>query len=229
MSLWELVFPYDCLSCGKVVPGQTSFCKRCELLVDKTSDGVGCSICCEPGVEGVCQPCRKKRPVYQRAFSPFLHLGAIARAIHRFKYEDKPELAPRLADLLVKNSEGYLKKAPTWVCAVPLHPRRKWARRYDHARLLAIELAKKTDRQDISGCLRRVRATRRQVGLSDEDRQTNVGDAFDCKALPHDASVLLVDDVFTTGATAVACTNALRSAGAAHIEVLTLARAASYL
>jgi ComF family protein len=151
----------------------------------------------------------------------------VARAIHRFKYEDHPELAAPLGELLAGEARSFLDRAPGFVVALPLHTRRYHARKYDQAQLLAGVLAKATGREAPVGWLSRTRDTQRQVGLSEAERAHNVEDAFTAAPTVKGREVLLVDDVFTTGATARAAASALREAGAVQVEVLTLARAFS--
>lgn len=152
----------------------------------------------------------------------------MARAIHRFKYEDHPELAAPLGELLADEARDFLGRAPAYVVALPLHTRRYHARKYDQAQLLAGALAKATGRESPTGWLTRTRETQRQVGLSESERVSNVASAFTAspsRVKGHE--VLLVDDVFTTGSTARAAAHALREAGAVRVDVLTVARAFS--
>jgi ComF family protein len=151
----------------------------------------------------------------------------MARAIHRFKYEDHPELAAPLAELLAGEARSFLDRSPASVVALPLHTRRYHARKYDQAQLLAGALAKRTGREAPLGWLTRTRETQRQVGLSEADRAHNVARAFTAASVVKGQEVLLLDDVFTTGSTARAAATALREAGAVRVEVLTVARAFS--
>lgn len=131
-----------------------------------------------------------------------------------------------MGKLLNSEARTFLSTAAPVVCAIPLHERRFRERKYDHARLLALALAKRSDRP-ILQALTRHRATERQVGLSEVDRELNVAGAFRASSAVRNQRVLLVDDVFTTGATARAAAAALLEAGADEVQVLTLARAFS--
>jgi ComF family protein len=149
----------------------------------------------------------------------------VARAIHRFKYEDHPELAEPLGELLAEEARSFLSRAPPLLVALPLHTRRFRERKYDQTQLLAGALARATGRRAPVGLLTRSRETRRQVGLSEVERAGNVAEAFSASPTVAGQALLLIDDVFTTGATTRAAAQALRQAGAAHLEVLTVARA----
>ncbi|GMU02923.1 ComF family protein [Corallococcus caeni] len=226
-ALLDLVYPPMCLACAKVLPGVGAvFCEPCDTALERLPP-VCCRTCAEPGAfpGNACPRCRTVPPPFSRAWAPFSHEGPVARAIHRFKYEDQPDLAAPLGALLADEARRFLRTAPGCVVALPLHVRRFRKRQYDQAHLLAGELAKATGRTAPGGWLTRTRETRRQVGLSEAERAGNVAGAFVASRAVKGQEVLLLDDVFTTGSTARAAGVALREAGAARVEVLTLARA----
>ncbi len=222
---WSLLFPETCLGCRELVARDGDFCPDCATLLELLP-AVGCRRCSEPGrfPSDTCHRCAVRPPPFSSAFAPFVHGGPLARAIHRFKYEDRPELARPLGALLAHAAEAFLRSAPDVVIPLPLHRRRFIQRRYDQAGLLAAALCRETGKTWLSG-LERTRETSRQVGLSEDARERNVGGAFRATEQVKGRSVLLVDDVLTTGATARAAAAALLEAGAQDVQVLTLARA----
>lgn len=228
-GLVDLLYPPACAGCGALCPPDpAAFCELCELAVDPLPSP-SCRRCAEPGVfrDDTCARCTAIPPPFGAAHAPFVHGGAVSRAIHRLKYEDHPELARPLGRLLARRSLGFLARRPeALLCPVPLHASRFRLRRYDQSWLLCAELAQLTGRPLLRHALTRSRATERQVGQDEHAREANVTGAFTAHAA-HVAGrhIVLVDDVFTTGATVRAATLALLEAGAARVDVLTLARA----
>ncbi len=226
-GLLDVLYPPACVGCGTVLPGPAFFCAPCAAEVEVTPP-TRCPRCAEPGglAEGACPRCLAHPPAFTFAFSPFVHGGPVARAIHRFKYEDHPELARPLAEVLEKEAAPFLAAAGGFaLSAIPLHEKRFRERRYDQAQLLCAELARKWRGPMLTDALERVRETERQVGRTDAERERNVAGAFKARGPLGGRRVLLVDDVFTTGATARAATAALLEEGAVEVRVLTLARA----
>jgi ComF family protein len=226
-GLLDVLYPPACVACARVLPGPGAyFCGECARSVQENT-GSACVRCAEPGDydDGPCERCRRRPPPFARAFSPFVHDGPVARAIHQFKYEDHPELAQPLGELLVERARAFLDSAPRALCAIPLHDKRLHERKYDQAQLLVEQLGRLTGRAVAVDALERVRFTERQVGLDEAERELNVAGAFQASAAAAGQRLLLVDDVLTTGATARSAARALIDAGAAEVQVLTLARA----
>ncbi len=146
-------------------------------------------------------------------------------AIHRFKYSNSQDLVAPLGEMMVSYWQEVSFSADL-IIPVPLHTRRLRERGYNQAALLARELGKGVGLPVLEDALVRVRETSPQVDLNAKERQENVRGAFHC---PTDRlagkSVLLVDDVYTTGATLEACSLALKQQGVGTVWALTLARA----
>jgi ComF family protein len=225
-GLYELVYPPACVACDEVLPGPGFFCEDCAALVLDTPSP-HCRFCSEPGrfPSGTCPRCEARPPPFTQAFGPFEHEGSVARAIHRFKYEQRPDLARPLASLLARHAKAFFAQVgDAALVPVPLHVGRYRERGYDQATLLAVELGAVTKRPVRDDWLSRVRETTRQVGLPEQARDENVRGAFSAAAGINGQAVVLVDDVYTTGSTVSEATRSLLAHGAARVWVLTLAR-----
>jgi ComF family protein len=155
--------------------------------------------------------------------------GPLRNAIHKLKYESDAPLARALAQLI----SDVLAADASWVAEdgdppvlvpVPLHSTKRRARGYNQSELLAHELGKLTSWSVVKG-LERVKNTRSQVGLSADERATNVAEAFEWRGGDIPQRILLVDDVCTTGATLTQCALALRARGCEDVYAVTVAKA----
>jgi ComF family protein len=218
-ALLDLVYPPRCAGCREHAPDGL-FCWVCAEAVDPVPPG--CERCGAPGTARRCGGCLVHAPAFGRVQAGGLLGGPLADAIHAFKYGDRPALARPLGVWLA--GRVHL-GAGARLVALPLARRRRIARGYDQAALLAGQLARATGAPRLKGVLRRVRETPPQVGRSREERALNVAGAFAAGDAARGLDLVLVDDVVTTGATADAAARALLAAGATSVEVVALARA----
>lgn len=153
--------------------------------------------------------------------------GIALEIIHRYKYGRALWFEPLLADLLVRQAQPVIGHGVwDWIVPVPLHPLKQREREFNQAERLAVRLAAATRMAVKLNCLRRVLPTRTQTRLHRAQRTENVRRAFATPdGLKLDGQrIVLVDDVFTTGATTNACARALKQAGASEVCVWTVAR-----
>jgi ComF family protein len=156
--------------------------------------------------------------------SPFIYGGPLAEAIIRFKHGGLPALGARLAGLALSLLDA---PAVDLVVPVPLHPRRLASRGFNQASVIAGRAARSWEAGLVRRALVRIRDTPSQGGLTALARRRNVRGAFALRrgqARLAGSRVALVDDVWTTGATARACARVLLRAGARSVHVLALAR-----
>jgi len=223
----DQLLPPRCLGCGEAVDAAGRICVACfQALVFLTPPlCAGCGIPL-PAVAGThCGACLAVPPPYDRARAALGYNAASRRMLLAFKHGDRTEAARTFAAWMRAAAPDLVAEA-RWVVPVPLHRWRLFARRYNQAALLAYALVGRA--RVLHDTLVRVRPTPSQGSLSRAARARNVAGAFHVRAavrpLFAGARVLLVDDVMTTGATLEACARALRRAGAAKVDALTVAR-----
>ena len=226
-----LVLPRRCLACGTPVVGDGALCAECWPAVRFLGPPL-CATCgypfeFDPGEGALCGSCTAQQPVFDRARSVFVYDAASRGPLLAFKHADRTDAAPTFARLMSRAAAALLPDADM-IVPVPLHRRRLLARRFNQSALLAQALGRETAITSIPDLLVRTRHTPSQGGLSASARRRNVTGAFAVRNGMTDnvrgARVLMVDDVFTTGATVGACATALLRAGAAAVDVITLAR-----
>jgi competence protein ComFC len=197
-----------CSSCWKTITPYTGpSCRRCgKALVSIASS--------------ICGTCHKDTPQFDRAESFGLHEGALQKAISLFKFQKIKRLSIPLSEKFSLMEFPHVEM----VLPVPLHKKRLKEREFNQSALLAKEIAKKLDALLMLNTLIRKKNTLPQVGLSAKERKKNIRNAFEVLD-PQDVKgkrLILVDDVFTTGATAQECSKVLKKAGAKEIHVMTL-------
>jgi ComF family protein len=175
-------------------------------------------------MSGLCEDCAAERPFFHSARSWALFDGPVQNALHQFKYRNNIGLGNALAIHLTQVKVPFLCEFDM-IIPVPLSRRRLSERGYNQAAMLAFPLSLILQKQYRSGGLIKVAETRTQVGLNIAERNMNMKDAF--KANPRiiaGKSILLIDDVMTTGATLNEGARALLMAQAVEVNALTLAR-----
>ena len=236
-SLIDLAYPQGCCGCRALLaPGaRAAFCPPCAARIRLLSEPL-CTACGHPlhpaHWDTLCSRCSAEPRPFHRARSLAYYSSdtseknPLARALWALKYECRLDVGRRLARVLADHTP-FDAMEHDLVVPVPLHSVRLRRRGFNHACILATAVARRIRAPLASGALRRIRATPPQVSLPEAARTANVRGAFAVTDPPAIAGgrILLVDDVYTTGATAAECALALRSAGAATVDVLTLARA----
>ncbi len=234
--LWlgHLFFPRECVHCGVLLDYRNRgyLCGGCRELLETVGEPL-CEICGEPRetappVSATCPACREDPPAFRSARSALLFSGAGRSLVLAYKYSAGPYLYAAALRLLQSGGERwYAWRDYDLVVPVPLHPRKVRERGFDQSALLAVGLSRATGIPLGRKTLARVRYTISQTRLSREERGGNIGGAFAFRGGEEvrGKTVLLVDDVYTTGATVNECAKMLIWGGAASVDVLTLARA----
>jgi competence protein ComFC len=218
-ALADLFYPERCVGCER--RASDVLCRACfEAL-----PGVGSPVCGRCGLPTafatyVCEECKYVDFGFRSAKAPLKYEGVGEQIVHALKYRGYRRVVGRLAVplmLQVLDEGGFDAVVP-----VPLHRSRLRKRGFNQAELLARGIAEKI-KATVSDTLEVVRSTRDQVELSAAQRRANVAGAY-AATVPLRGKLLLVDDVFTTGATTSACATTLLRAGAREVHALTLCR-----
>jgi ComF family protein len=229
----DLALPPACMSCNDPVDRPGALCGACwgqiEFIAPPFCKCCGMPFEFEQPGEAICAGCLAHPPRYAHARSVMIYNDASRVLAIGFKHKDRLEGAPSFAAWMARAGQDLLVPGAVLV-PVPLHRWRLFARRYNQAGLLALGIALETG----LGCeplmLARIKRTPSQRGLTAKARRRNVAGAFQVRPQFRERVkgmyIVLVDDVFTTGATAEACARVLCLAGAAQVDVLTLARVA---
>jgi ComF family protein len=174
-----------------------------------------------------CANCREMDLHFSSARSAAAARGTVLEAIHRYKYQRALWLEPFLAELLIQQAAPELRREQwDWIVPVPLHSTKQREREFNQAERLAARLGAATNIPLHTRLLERIAPTRTQTLLTRQERAANVRNAFvlrDRRRL-RGKRIVLLDDVFTTGATTSACARVLRAAGAVEVCVWTVAR-----
>lgn len=225
----DVLLPPRCLSCGGTVPEPGTLCAGCWRGLAFL--GAPCCACCgypfdfDVGPSGLCGACIEQARQFDQARAALRYDDGSRPLVLALKHGDRLHLAPALARWMKQAGSEVLAGADLQM-PVPLHWTRLFARRYNQAAVLAQAIAKLGGPPvDVDGLIRQ-RRTPSQGKKSGVSRRRNVAGAFALRRpeIVRGKHIVLVDDVFTTGATAEECARVLKRAGAARVSVLTVAR-----
>lgn len=223
-SLLDLIFPNRCTFCDSVSTEQ--ICPKCLDSVRFISPPF-CDVCGVPFISHAvnshtCGECLNKKRHFAWARGVLVYNDATAKAIHRFKYAYDTTFSSPLGSIIA----DYPLEEFDLIMPVPLHIKRLRDRGFNQSLLLANAVGKRHGIAVDRFALKRTRWTEPQVNLSRAERKANVRGAFDVHGEVKDKRILLVDDVYTTGATVNECSRTLINSGAREVCVLTLSRTA---
>lgn len=231
-ALRDVLFPPVCVHCGRLVEGSRyeHLCALCAGRVDLVA-APHCDTCGHPFagvVEGnrTCPHCEELVPEFRTGKTAALYRGPIASLVQRLKYHRGEYLGGDIGRIAAA-APGFAEFLRGAILVpVPLHRRKERERGFNQTRLIATVFAKVAVGATVVPALQRVVDTRTQTRLNRDERQDNLKNAFAMapgRSLTPGARIVLVDDIFTTGATLNACAAVLRKAGFENLDVATLA------
>lgn len=227
-----MLYPRRCPLCGEVLPyGGGHICKRCKEKLSYVKQPV-CMRCGKELRSGnqwsapeFCQDCLRRERDFSGGIALLNYNAAAKEIMVQLKYQNKREYAGFLAEEMAKrHGRQILRLKPDAFVPVPIHKKRRRERGFNQAELLARSLGRKLGIPVETKLLVRIENTKAQKQLGYKDRQQNEKKAF--RAVKTDkklGTLMLVDDIYTTGATAQACTQALLSAGAEKVYLVSMA------
>lgn len=231
-TILDLLYPRSCIACGMMSDRPYfHFCWQC-LSKLRIVTHPFCRICGDPvdgtvNIEYTCSSCNNRRPFFTAARSAARYSGPLENAIQAFKYANMTHLSADftlfLSACVATHYAGIHFDIVTYV---PLYPRKQRERTYNQSQILAESLARKLKLPSKPHILSRIRDTKTQTTLTASQRSQNVRGAFDVKNRDwiEGKTILIVDDVMTTGATVNECARMLKQAKASDVYVVTVAR-----
>lgn len=227
--LLDILFPKKCVGCRK---NDTYFCEGCILSILQTD--LFCPRCENKSIGGLTHPHCEETFGLDGLWSLGIYQGPLKRIIQKLKYEPSlaQDFAPILADILINYWQKFqpyiwqeVTKGKAWtIIPVPLHWYKQNKRGFNQSDLIGKLLAKKLNLDYCTG-LKRIHYTGSQVKLKRQQRKDNIKNAFSLNTKYHiqNTNVLLIDDVWTTGATLKECCLVLKQAGAKKVWAITIA------
>ncbi len=236
-NLTHLLFPPRCPFCDKVLFSsvfleQQWVCPACVRKPEYVQEPV-CKKCGKPLEDQrkeYCYDCKKQKHIFRQGKALWVYQKETRSSIYRFKYQGRQEYAHYYGRELAQKYGAWIEKCQIdGLVPIPLSRKRQWQRGFNQAALIAKEVSRQTGIPVYEDLLVRVRDTRAQKELNDEERKNNLKKAFKTKAnkvqLDH---ILLIDDIYTTGSTMNEAADQLRKSGTDEVYCLSLSIGRGY-
>ncbi len=229
--LSDILFPPRCVGCATVIKDYGNLCHVCWGNI-RFLNSNACRICSFPleyidEDSPLCAQCTAAPPIFNQSSSAIIYDEHSSKLITRFKYGDNTLVASYLAKLMVNANRANVDEVD-YIIPVPIHKKRLLQRKFNQSALLAKQISKDCNAKFVPDMLKRTKHTPPQASLSAKKRKENVKGCFAINNKYADVipgtSVLLVDDVVTTGSTLNECSKILKKEGVENIYILTLAK-----
>ncbi len=221
----NLIYPGHCFVCGSISPFGEEICPSCrdKLPYIRTAR---CEKCGKPieSTERICDDCRERTHIYDEGMGLFLYNDIMREAMVSLKYKHRAEYASPMGHLLYEGSRDKLRKwKPDVIVPIPVHRKRRLTRGYNQAELIANSFSKYSGIPVYSQLLVRREDTKMMKKLTPEERKENLKTAFEAPYhLKRESKILLIDDIYTTGATIDAASYVLREGGCGSVFFLSV-------
>lgn len=218
------IFKTQCLLCLQSCNADEIICKNC--LKDLPENITCCPECAIPSETNTrCPACCRSANSFDKIFAPLRYEYPLRELMHQFKYHQSPGIASVLSEYIL-DKVSFQKNDYDLILAVPLHPLRLKQRGFNQSILIASYIAKKMKFPFKRNLVKKTRNTQPQSTISNlKDRKNNLRNAFEVSNHLHEKSVLLIDDVVTTGSTVNTICALLKQKGAKHVDVIACCRA----
>ena len=216
------LFPHKCLICSEIIE-HPPYCEQCYSTLPFYY--FSCSQCGQPLFTNYdyCGRCIESPPWYDACFCPFEYQGTIKKRIQEFKYQEKPELALNLANLLSIEIQAQNINLPDLIIPVPTHTKGLQTRGYNQALLIAKKVAKNLGVPIAADFVIKHKNTEKQASQTLKKRQTNLRNSFKVEQYYAAKSIAIIDDVITSGATVNEISKTLKKKGVHYIQVWAIA------
>ncbi|WP_410498391.1 ComF family protein [Chitinibacter sp. S2-10] len=218
------LIPVQCLLCARLIADRHSrhLCAACLAQLSDWPAQDSCPQCARPGTRGLrCGSCQRKPPAYDQSHARFLYVEPVKSLIHAAKFAQQWHIFPTLTQLLLTQIDQI---DADLIVPLPLHNKRLQERGFNQALEIARPVSQQWGIPLRTDLLYRVSDTEHQARLSANARWKNLRGAFDCQENCSGKTIIVVDDVMTSGASLQAAAKALKQAGARHVINLLIAR-----
>lgn len=221
-KIFNMFFPSKCGFCNNITENGNYICSKCEKF-KYNEDREHCILCGKKIylVREICKECRERRVYYEKLIYYSEYKDVLKDRIISYKFNDKPYFYHFFSELMLPK---VLEEHVDLITSVPISKKRMKERGYNQSELIAKKLAKLTDKPYIKVLVKK-HETKRQSELSKQERAINIKNSFEVvnNGDIKGKEILLVDDVFTTGATVNECSRILKGSGAKSVKVAVIA------
>ena len=227
----EILYPYRCPSCKKIVHTNYVFCLDCWKKLRFIKKPI-CNICGDIfqfSINNIalCGKCLKEKPIYDKALSCFVYNKTISKAIFEFKFYQKTFLSKFFAKFIIINIKEIIDDID-YIVPIPMNIKRLRWRGFNQSLLLVKSVAKLINKPFISNLIIKTKHTKAQAKLKNKERKVNLNSVFKINKryleLVKNKNILIVDDVITTGTTVNKCSKVLKEAGVNKVYITSIAK-----